>query len=196
MSQSRFILPVVLACAGFWLSACTSQPLVGDYVPPVAACCSKVSDYGFQPLALGKETDFSLAENGPTLTIDGRRGFFAGFSIRADIVASAAVVKSYLSTGFLPKATAVVPELVFYDADLQRIGSTTVSNMQSDNGFWRSSISGRVAVPNKTRHIVIIAGNGAKGRTLIRSENGTPYYLPPAALGDLSIRLFGEAESR
>lgn len=190
------LLRRVLSAACVALSACASQPLVGQYAPPNGACCATVADVNFSPLALGKEVDFSLAPNTPTLKIEERQGHVAGFSVPSGFVATTAAVKSYVSTGYLPNATAVAPELHFFDAQFRPVGKAAVGDMRSDNGFWRASVSGRVAVPFQTRYIVVMATKGEAGRGLVRSDNGTPYLLPPAALGDLSIRLFGQEAAR
>jgi hypothetical protein len=185
-----------LGAACVALAACTSQPLVGRYAPPSSGCCASLADSSFSTLPLGKEVEFSLSPNTPTLLIDGRREHFAAFSVPSGSVATAAALRSYLSSGFLPKATAVAPEVHFFDAQFRPLGKAALGAMQSDNGFWRASVSGRVDVPSKTRYIAVIATDGKAGLGLVRSDNGTPYRIPPAALGDMSIRLFGEVTAQ
>src|SRR5690349_563573 len=140
----------MLAVVAFALVGCTSQPLVGQYSAPHADCCATVADDNFTPLALGKEEDYSFASTTPTLILDVRSGHFAGFSVPGGFVATTAAVKSYLSTDYLPKATAVAPELHFFDAQFRPLEKAAVGDMQSDDGFWRASVSGRVAVPGLT----------------------------------------------
>ncbi len=184
----------LLMLASLALAGCAGQPLVGHYEAPKASCCASLADYTFAALPLAKDTDFSLVAQSPTLDIEGRPRHFAGFRVADGIVPSAVVVHSYLTTGFLPQATTVVPELHFYDAQLRPIGSATATAMQSDGGFWRTGVQGRIAVPGDTRYIVVVASNGEAGYgPMVRSDNGTPYDIPAAALGDLSIRLFGSA---
>jgi hypothetical protein len=111
------------------------------------------------------------------------------------VVPSAVVVYSYLTTAFLPRDTAVVPELHFYDEQLLPIGSVTAMDMRYHNEFWRVGVQGRVAVPREARYIVLVAGNGDAGYgPMLRADNGAAYFIPAAALGDLSVRLFGSVE--
>lgn len=191
----RPLMRLMLAASALALAACTSQPLQGSYVVPTTDCCATLAEYAFKPLPLGQETDVSLTATSPTLALNGQRGHFVGFSIPPGVIASAVSVKTYLSSDFLPKATAVAPQFHFFDARFQPLAKVAVTDMQSEGGFWRSAVSGRVAVPSDTRYIVLMASRGEAWRAVVRSENGTQYRLPPAALGDLSVRLFGERTS-
>ena len=180
---------------GLALAGCASQPLVGHYEAPVAGCCAALADYRFPALPLAKDTQFSLTAQSPTLDLEGRPKHFAGFRVDDGITPSAVVVHSYLTTAFLPRATVVVPELHFYDEQLHSIGSVTARDMRYHNEFWRVGVQGRVAVPREARYIVLVASNGDAGYgPMVRSDNGSPHYIPAAALGDLSLRLFGSAE--
>lgn len=86
----------------------------------------------------------------------------------------------------------MVPELHFYDEQFHPIGAVTTMDMRYHNEFWRVGVQGRVAVPREARYIVLVAGNGDAGfGSMLPSDNGTAYFKPAAALGELSIRLFG-----
>lgn len=188
----RWTVRGLLAAGAVALAACTSEPLVRHYVVPSGACCSTVAQHTFTPLPLGQETDVSLTPASPTLTLNGQHGHFVGFGVPVGVVATALSMKTYLSTSFLPKATAVAPEVHFFDAQFRPLGTVAVNDMQVESGFWRGGLAGRVAVPRDTRYIVLRAGSGEGSYAVVRSENGTPYRVPPAALGDMSVRLFGE----
>jgi hypothetical protein len=182
----------LLMLTGVALAGCAGQPLAGHYETPTASCCATLADYRFAALPLAQDKEFSLVAQSPTLAIEGRPRHFAGFKVADGIAPSAVVVHSYLTTAFLPNATAGVPALHFYDGQLRPIGSATAAAMQSDSGFWRVGVQGRVAVPGETRYIVVEASNGDGGYgPMVRSDNGSPHYIPAAALGDLSLRLFG-----
>ncbi len=176
--------------ASVLLCACAGQPQVQGYQPKVADCCSKVSDYDFQPAKLGQEIDFQLTEKSPALSVTGHSGHMFGLKVPDGVTVSSVVVRSYLATSFLPNATIVAPDLYFYDADFRLIKNIAVTEMHDDKGFWRASLSARVQAPPAAKFIVVMAGRTSQTR--ISSANGTPYLLPPAALGDMSIRLFGE----
>jgi hypothetical protein len=192
----RQLTGLLLAGLGLALAGCTSHPRVSEYRVSTASCCSNLSNYSFPALAPGNEVEFSLAPSTPTIAFDNRLAHFAGFEVPRGVVPSALTVKTYLSTGFLPKATAVAPEVRFFDDRLEPLGKLVVADMQSDKGFWRGSVSGRVPVPRGTRYIVIVPATGGSGVGTVRAENGTPYRLPAAALGDLSIRLYEEGPRR
>lgn len=171
------------------ISACSTQPLVGQYTPHKTECCATASEYGFQVAPLGKDVEFSFIEATSTLRIGERTSHMFGVRVPDGTAVTAALVRTYLSTEYLPKATAVAPELHFYDAQFKQVGAAAVDAMQSDKGFWRASISGRVAVPENVKYVVVVAGKRSGG--VIHAPNGRSYVPPPAALGDMSIRLFG-----
>jgi hypothetical protein len=178
--------------AALALAGCASQPLVGHYETPAASRCAALADHRFPVLPLAKEMQFSLTAQSPTLAFDGRPRHFAGFRVDEGATPSAVVVRSYLTMAYLPRATAVVPELHFYEGQLHPIGSVTAMDMWYHNEFWRVGVQGSVAVPRETRYIVLVAGNGDAGYgPMVRAENGLAYHIPAAALGDLSIRLVG-----
>jgi hypothetical protein len=175
------------------LAGCTSQPLARTYVAPNSTCCSSVDQFDFQTVQLGQDVEFGIASSSPTFAFFGRREHFAAFRIADGSDATSLHVKSYLSSDLLPMATAVVPQFSFYDASLAPIGRSIATDAQPAGGFWRGAISGRAPVPSGTRYIIVTAADGSGGLPTLRSENGTRYQIPAAALGDLSLRLFGEA---
>lgn len=180
------------ACAAL-VAGCTGQPTVLQYVPPSAACCSGPAQFTFRPLPLGQEAEFSLSAADPTYDFSGRRAHFVALRIPDGFSASAIQVKSYLSTAYLPNASAVLPDFVYLDRELRTIGRASSGDFQNAGGFWRSAVSGRARVPAAARYIVVIAGDGSGGLPALYSENRTPYRVRPAALGEFSLRLFGEA---
>jgi hypothetical protein len=177
--------------ASLALAGCASQPLVGHYEAPAANCCTALADYRFPVLPLAKEMQFSLTAQSPTLALKGRPRHFAGFRVEEGAGPSFVVVFSYLSTAYLPRATAVVPNLHFYDGQLHLIGSVTAMDMWHRNEFWRVGVQGSVALPREARYVVLVAGNGDAGYgPMVQAPNGSS-YVPASALGDLSIRLVG-----
>jgi len=175
------------------VAGCMSQPLVGNYVASDSACCSTVKEFDFRPIRLGEDVEFSLTSGGPASSFSGGREHFSAFKVPDGFVATSIQSKSYLSTDLLPMATAVIPELRFYDESFLEIGKAGATNAQGATGFWRSAISSRAAIPVGTRYIVVTAGNTSGGLPTMRSENGRVHRIPAAAIGDLSLRLFGES---
>lgn len=190
---NRLVAAATLGAA-LWLSACTSQPLVSQYAAPPVNCCASIADLAWTTLPPGQAAEFHLTPSSPTLEIDGRRTHVVGLAIPDGMRPSAVVVTTYLSSSYLPKATVVAPRLVFYGAGFVRIGDADTWDLRDDHGFWRSSLSQRVPVPAGTRYVVLMPGEAPNGSPVLRSESGIPYYLPPAALGDVAVRLFGETE--
>jgi hypothetical protein len=176
--------------ASLALAGCASQPLVGHYEAPAANCCAALADYRFPVLPLAKEMQFSLTAQSPTLALEGRPRHFAGFRVEEGAGPSFVVVFSYLSTVYLPRATAVVPNLHFYDGQFHLIGSVTAMDMWHRNELWRVGVQGSVALPREARYIVLVAGNrdAAGYGPIVQAPNGSS-YVPASALGDLSIRL-------
>ena len=176
------------------LTGCAGQPTVGQYAAPNTACCSSISEFTFRPVLLGQEVEFSLSPANPTYDFSGPRQHFVALRIPDGFAATTIQVRTYLSTAYLPQATAVIPEFLFLDVDYKVLTRRPTENFQTAGGFWRSAVSGRVQVPSQTRYIVVTAGDGRSGVPVVRSENGTPYRVNPAALGDFSLRMFGESQ--
>ena len=174
------------------LTACSSEPLVHDYIAPTNACCARINEFEFRRLPLGQEFVFSITSADATYQFSsGRREHFAAFSIPDGFSATTIQIRSYLSTDFLPKATALLPDFIFLDGGYRQIGRMSAKNLQEQGNFWGGALGGTVAVPQGTRYFVVVAGNG-DGSNYYRSENGRLHPIPAAALGKLSLRLFGE----
>lgn len=179
-AANRLVLVVAtLNC----LAGCTSQPLVANYEPQQTECCSKVHDFPFRQMVPGQDIQFQLTSADPTYSSNGKRQHFAAFRTPACLRPTAIHVTTYLSTEFFPKATAVSPDLIFLDADFAVLGQSEVSDWQPSDNQWRSAAMGRAVVPSATRYVVVIPGEGLRGR---------PFSLPAAALGELSLRIYGE----
>ena len=175
------------------ITGCTSQPLVGSYVATKSACCSSIAEFKFHSIPLGQDIDFSITSTESNFPFSKHPEHFVAFKVPDDFIAATIQVKSYLSTDFLPKATAVIPDFIYLDANYLVIGKSAVTNMQEAGGFWGAAFSGRAQVPPKTRYIVVIAGDGSTMGHDYHSANGTTHHIPAAALGKLSLRLFGES---
>lgn len=175
------------------ITGCTSQPLVGNYVATKSACCSSIAEFNFRPIPLGLDVDFSITSTEPTFSFSGHLEHFVAFKVPNDFAAATIQFKSYLSTDYLPKATAVIPDFICLDGNFLVIGRVAATNMQVAGGFWGGAFSGRAPVPPRTLYIVVVAGDGNNGVPAYHSENGRAYHIPAAALGNLSLRLFGES---
>jgi hypothetical protein len=65
-------------------------------------------------------------------------------------------------------------------------------NFQRSTGFWRTGIDGRVTVPAGARYFVVKPGDGRGGLPVVHNDHGKAFNVKPAALGDFSLRIFGE----
>jgi len=179
----------LLACLA--LSGCAVPPAPGDQAAPAAACCASMGEIRFRDLPPGQELEFSLTPSGATYDFSGQRRPFIALKLPDGFTPSTIQVRSYLP-GFYygVKTTAVLPEFVYLGSDLRVIGSAPSQGFQSGGGFWRSAVTGRVAVPPETRYMLVTAGNGSASFPLV---DGRLFTIGPAASGDFSLRLFGES---
>ena len=178
------------------ITGCVSQPLVGRYAAPNLTCCSSMAEFAFRPIPVGQDVDFSITSTEPTFTFSGQPEHFVAFKVPDRFVVATIQVKSYLSTDFLPRATAVIPDFIYLDASYRVIGKSAVTHLQEAGGFWGGAFSGRTQAPSTTRYIVVVAGDGSKGIPVYHSENGMAHPIPAAALGKLALRLFGESVTK
>ena len=189
--QKRTHAWVAILCAGA-LAGCATQPTVEQYAPSRAVCCKSLSELPFRSFAPGQEVEFTFNESTPAYDFSGRRQHFVALQIPESLTPTAIQVRTYLSGTFIWNMSAVVPEFVFLDAKHQVLATRPTENFQRASGFWRSAVSGRVVVPAETRYLVVKPADGSSGVPVIHSDNGTPGRVNPAALGDFSLRLFGE----
>lgn len=185
------ILHVAALMMSVILTGCAGQPLLGSYNTPQTACCKSIGAVSFTLVALGQETEFNVKPDSQTLEFSGMRKHIVAIKIPDGVSVTALQVKTFLSTGFLPNATAVYPDFHFFDEKLAPLATASPDDFQPVGGFWRSGLTGRVVVPSKTRFLIAMPSEGHR-RSVVYSENRTPYVVRPAALGDFTIRLFGQ----
>ena len=146
----------------------------------------------FRTMPLGQELELTFDSGTPVYDFAGRRQHFAALKIPEGFSASMIQVRTYLSGTFIWDMGAVLPEFVFLDEGHKVIATRSTENYQRATGFWRSSVTGRAAVPAQARYFVVKPADGSGGVPVVHSDNGTPGRVKPAALGDFSLRLFGE----
>lgn len=174
------------------LTACSSGPLVRDYVAPINDCCSKISDFQFRPILFGQELLLDITSADATYQFSpGYNIHFVAFSIPNNGQATAIQAKSFLSTDYLPKSTALFPDFIFLDDGYQEIGRSGVNNLQERGDFWGGALAGSVKVPAGARYFIIVAGMG-DGSNYYHSANGLKHFIPAAALGKFAIKVYGE----
>ncbi len=175
------------------LTACSSGPLVRDYVAPVNECCTRISDFQFRPILLGQEFVLEVTSANATYQfVPGHNEHFIAFSMPSDIRATAIQTKSFLSTDYLPKSTTLFPDFIFLNDRYQEIGRSGVTNLQERGDFWGGALAGNVKVPAGARYFIIVAGKG-DGSNYYHSANGNLHLIPAAALGKIAIKVYGEA---
>ena len=182
---------VAIACIAV-LAGCAGQPTVGEYLTPKTACCASVSEVTFRPLSLGQDLGLSLSASSPTYEISGNRRHFVALKIPDGFEATAIHIKSYLTTPFLPKTSAVVPEFVFLDGSYRVIDTRPAEDFEVLREFGRSGVTGRVNVPVTARYVMVMASDGSRGVPVIHIGGGSSHRVNPAALGDFAVRIFGE----
>ena len=151
-----------------------------------------MSEVTFRPIPLGQDLELGLSAASPTYEIGGKRRHFVALKIPDGFEATAIEIKSYLTTAFLPRASAVVPELVFLDGNHRVLDTRPAEDFEVLRDFGRSGVTGRVNVPVTARYFMVMAGDGSRGVPVIHRGGGSSYRVNPAALGDFSVRVFGE----
>lgn len=187
-----YLRRLIYLTGAIFISGCANQPLIRDFVATKSACCSSMAQFNFRSIPLGQDFNLSITPAEPTFSFSDRLVHFVPLKVPDNFIATAIQVKSFLSTDYLPKATAVFPDFIYLDANFKIVGKAVVTDMQSAGNFWGSAISSRAQVPPKTLYIVVVAGDGSGGFPTINAGSGRPYSIPAAALGDISLRLFGE----
>lgn len=195
--ELQLVRPSWLIAFALVTIGCTSQPHVGYVAATKSGCCSSLAEVIFRPIPLGHEMDVSITAEAPILSFSGTPEHFVALKVPDDFKAMSIQIKSYLSTTYLPNSTALIPEFIFLDAKNEVVGKAALDNVRVAGEFIRSGIfSGSVMVPAGSRFIVIVAGKGNSRVPAYPSANGRPYIIPLAALGELSLRIFGKSETK
>ena len=145
-------------------------------------------------MPLGQELELSLTPESPSYEFSGRRQHVAALKIPDGFSATDIQVRIYPSGIFVWNMSGIVPEFVFLDANHKMLAMRPTEDFQRATGFWRSGVNGRVSVPPGARYFVVKPGDGSRGVPIVHSDNGTPGRVNPAALGDFSLRIFGEQQ--
>lgn len=197
MLELRCLALVAFSACAAAITGCAGQPSVGYVNPTKSGCCSSLSEISFRPIALGDDIDVSVTADSPTFTFAAAPEHFVALKVPPNFTATTIQIKSYLSTNYLPNATALIPEFIFFNANNVAIGKAPLANVRVAGEFWRGGVySGSSSVPSGTQHIVIVAGKGSSTVPAYPAANGRPYNIPLAALGELSLRLFGESNTK
>lgn len=185
-------LAALLASMLMVLAGCAGQPLVGSYHTAMRSCCGDVSQLPYQPAPLGQDISFTLNDNSPAFTFPPAAALepFAAFRMPDHFAVQTVVVTSRLSTDFLPNATAVYPVFLCLDTGFRQIARIPVTDFQSGGDFWGAALQGHAAMPRGTAYFIVVAGS--TGGAVVSAQSGRPYVIPAAALGGMSLRLFGE----
>jgi len=186
-----------IACTAFAIMAagCTSHPLVQDYAPPVSSCCARAQEIAYSELPFGGKVDIAFAPSSPTYVIEGKPRHVGGVRIPSAVDPSSLIVTTYGSTTYLPMATAVVPDFIFLDEAFQIVGRA-VADYSDYRGPLASGSFGlqtRVLVPAKTRYVIVTPGQPTQTKPIGYGGVGQRYSMPPAALGEISLQLYGHS---
>lgn len=187
---------LLVACA-LVVAGCAGQPPVGYVNPTKSGCCSSLSEINFRLITPGNDMDVSITADSPTFTFAAAPEHFVALKLPANFAATTIQIKSYLSTDYLPNATALIPEFIFLNANNVIVGKAPLANVRVAGEFWRGGVfSGSSLVPSGTQHIVMVAGKGNSSVPAYPSANGRLYNIPLAALGEISLRLFGDPTTK
>jgi hypothetical protein len=196
-SVSRRVMHAGLIAAVAFIAGCAGQPRLSDYVPEKMSCCTRIEEFTFRSIPLGEDVPVSISAKDSTYTFTEKPQHFVAFKVPDGFVATTIQAKTYLSTDFLPNATALFPEFIFLDANFGLLRRAELGNMQVAGEFWRGgAFAGRSSVPGLARYFIIVAAESGGQTPPYRAENGRPYQIPAAALGSLSVRLFGEKATK
>lgn len=190
---NRFFIGLRLAACAALLSGWSGLLAAQDAAQPATPCCASISEFQFRPLPAGQEVEFSLTPEGPTFAFDERAQRFIALKMPDDFVGTAIQVKMYLSSSFLSKTSAVVPEFIYLGANLKVVERQITKGFQEAGGFFRTAVLGRAEVPPDARYIVVVASDGSKGHPIYNVGGGRAFNVPAAAEGDFTLKLFGQS---
>jgi hypothetical protein len=156
------------------------------------SCCAKIGDFNFPQIEPGKVVNFQISESSPKTQFDGELQHFHAFKVPENFEPSAMIVRSHLSSGFLPWARAFRPRLVYLDGNFQEIANALPENMQHKSDFFGSGFEGKAVVPAQARYIAVIANIKNPTTWMMRLGADVRHSIKPADFGDLSVTLYGD----
>ncbi len=145
----------------------------------------------FTDVPLGTAVTVTIDAKSPSCMVDGIPRRFASFSLPDGFS------RRYLDFVSLPhgdgwtiyKLKTLVPVFTFLDVDRQVIVTTDSGRMENRRLFGGNRFEGRVAVPARSRYVIVHGTEQAPGPLIVHGDPGYMASIPGSRLGSLTLTL-------
>jgi len=192
--MNRLTIPIVLFATSA-IAGCGSLMRDADIVgaqgemAEPAACCDSLAHIPFRPSGLGEDVEVVLNRTSPAFSFAEGKSFVSGIAL--PVVPAAAfslTFRTFISSGYLPGATVLVPKIACLDSTFSLISIQIPERLLRGQEFVAGTyFEGSVQLAPRTRYVVVLSDNIEGKPVTAVSSNGTPHSIPRAPVGKLKV---------
>jgi hypothetical protein len=190
MKLSTHLIPLVLTVS---LAGCaTNLPDMQADLSQVTTHIRSYAEMDATTLPVGERIDVSLDKGSPVFDFKTGKSYYSALKLPMTNSSRWLTVRTFLSTGFLPKSTVFVPRFIFLDESRSVVATENNIPLTWATTFQRwqgAHFSGRVAVPINACYVVIFTSNAIEPRLYSQSANGHIRPVPHAPAGSMDVEL-------
>jgi len=176
----------------FILNGCASRHQLSEEsiarIDTTKGCCNKLSEVLFTKVKIGEEIDIKFEETSPAYIFKSGKSYFSNLELPNSKAKRILSFSSSISSGYLPSATIVVPDILLLNEDKKKI--KTFSNIplsRKEHFFLGSIYTGRVTLPDAAKYAVIHPSRNYSRNIFAPSDSGVIWDIPISLVGDTTV---------
>lgn len=172
------------------LSGCVSVTELQQQLANNQQVTASYREMNYQALESGKPLTANFDSKSPTFMFEDGKSYYAAFTVAQPELPHKLKVKTYLTSGYLPSTSLLVPNFLYLDAANKPLSSTKHFRLDPGVDFWQGGFfEGYVVVPPGTASLIVYANNSTNSDLNAYSENGREWPVPYAPAGKLVLEL-------
>lgn len=206
--ESPLKLSLVMATAFVLLVGCAASPPSIEVLRSAVPCCASLSELRYTELKVGEDLSAQIDESSQLFRFPEGNSYVLSLSLGGGAVPRSLLVKSYLSSTWLPSATMYFPKFQFLDRDRKPSRpavsvQVTQANHFLKGGYYYTTLDVRadeqfvVVYSDATTHgNKLLYDNGSSAQTYPLSGSfvtvqgpGITHMIPSVAIGKLEVSL-------
>lgn len=172
------------------LTACASVSEMQTKLDSSTKNTSSISEMNFLPLKASQEQKITLGENSPTYVFENGKNYYAAFSLPDSQSPKYLKFRSYLSSGYAPSATILIPQIILLDDKKQTVEILKDYRLEQDTDFFLGPyFSANIPLPANVSYMLLHPVNSFSQDIIIETQNGKVWTIPLAPAGNIMLTL-------
>ena len=185
----NFIKITIICIALALLTACASVPEMQKKLDSSTQSTISISGMEFLNLKVFQEQKVTLGEKSPTYVFENGKNYYSAFRLPDPQSPKYLRFKFYLSSGYVPSATVLIPQIMLLDDKKKTMGILKDYRVENDSDFFLGSFFiANVPLPANVSYVVLYAAKSYPQKLTIDTENGN-HDIPIAPAGNITITL-------